>query len=143
MLPPTVCLQLFLFLPQCPPHSSLTVLLIYLGAHTLGPLYSFPSVWKYLPHGFPWLPYCGTSRPLQGNRTQSLWTRQELPNPYPPPTHLIVMLPPPPCATRPTPSSYQERYVARSSPTSTGPYMPTINQQVYHKTPVFPNQSAG
>ena len=34
----------------------------------------------------------GTSRPLQGDRTQSLWPRQELPDPYHHPTHLTVML---------------------------------------------------
>ena len=34
---------------------------------------------------------CGVSRPLQGDRTQSLWPRQELPDPYHHPTCLILM----------------------------------------------------
>ena len=37
----------------------------------------------------------GTSRPLQGARTQSLWPRQELLDPYHHSTYLIVMLLPP------------------------------------------------
>ena len=37
---------------------------------------------------------CQTSRSLQGHRTQSLWLRQELPDPYYHLTHLIVMPPP-------------------------------------------------
>lgn len=46
--------------------------------------------------------YCGTSRSLWGDRTQSLWPWQELPDTYHP-THLIVMSIPPLWATWPTP----------------------------------------
>lgn len=49
--------------------------------------------------------------------TQSLWTRQVLPNPYHCLTHLLVM--PPPLFKQPgilLPASNYERYVAHSSP---------------------------
>jgi len=78
-------------------------------------------------------------RPLRGDKTQSLWPRQELPDPHHPPTPLLVM-PPPPREPSPTPSCPLLRKVWGSFLTRPlqGLYKLPTNQQVYHKTPLSP-----
>ena len=79
-------------------------------------------------------------KPPSRDRTQSLWLRQELPDPYHSPTHLIVMPPPPPWATWPTPSYPLLGKVC--SPLLTlpleSPYAPPTSQQVYFRTSLSP-----
>lgn len=60
---------------------------------------------------------CRISSPLQGHRTQNLWLRQELSDPYHSPTHLFIM--PSPSFEQPSlllPAPCQEMYVGHSSP---------------------------
>ena len=69
-------------------------------------IHVFPLWWDLL--GFTLLTtfmykICGTLRPLQGDRTQSLWPRQALPYHYHP-TRLNVMPPPTHWVTKPSPS---------------------------------------
>ena len=73
--------------------------------------------WCTLGHFCLMLFCCRTSRSLQGDRTPSLWPRQELSDPYHRLTSLIVMPLHPTWATYPTPSrSLQGKYIAHSSP---------------------------
>ena len=85
----------------------------------------------------------GTSRPLQGDRTQSLWPRQELPDPYHHPTHLIAMLLPlhlKQLGLLFLPPTVKGMWPTPHPPSIYGPYKPPTNQQVYHKTPLPPIQ---
>lgn len=61
------------------------------------------------------LGYCGPPRSLQGDRTQTLWPRQEVLGPYHCPNRLMV-IPLPPGATRPTPSHPTRKGLRPSSP---------------------------
>ena len=82
---------------------------------------------------------CWTSRPLQGNRTQSLWPRQELPDPYNCPISHIVMPPPTfeqPCLLLPAPT--RKGMWPTSHPAPIGALQAPTNHQVYPKTPLSP-----
>ena len=80
---------------------------------------------------------CWAPRPLQGDGTQSLWPRQELPDPYHCPTQLILM--PFPHLEQPAysflPSTRKDMWPTPHATPIEALYIPT-NQQVYHKTPL-------
>ena len=106
------------------------------------PQYQMPQLWnssKPPVNRFLWGHKYGTSRPLQGNRTQSLWPRQELPDPYNCPISHIVMPPPTfeqPCLLLPAPT--RKGMWPTSHPAPIGALQAPTNHQVYPKTPLSP-----
>ena len=104
--------------------------------------WSMYASWSVKPREASWCDgkpehHCGISRPLQGDRTQSLWPRQELSDSYHHPTSLVVVPPPPAWATWSTPFYPLLGMWPTPHPAPTGDlYTPnqSAGQQVYRKT---------